>query len=127
MAYKVQLPAQRVAEQYLSGSPIPEQVVTAATAVTSNSTEYSVATHELGTAYRRYRSMPESEPLETFRVAYREIAGLEAQATPETAWRILRETATAFHAETGICPFCRIPGPLHLPADQLSMELRDGK
>ena len=126
MAYKVQLPTQMAAEQHLSGSPIPEKVVTAATAATGSSPEFAVASHELGAAYRRYWSLPESELLETFRAAYREIAGLEAQATPEVAWRILRETATAYHSETGVCPFCRIPGPLHLPADQLSMEFRDG-
>lgn len=126
MAYKVQLPAQRPAEQYLSGSPIPEKVVTAATAATGSSPECAVAPHELAAAYRRYWSLPETEPLEVFQAAYREITRLEGAAHSETAWHTLREAATAYHAETGLCPFCRNLGPLHLPAEQISLELAYG-
>jgi hypothetical protein len=127
MAYKVQLPTQRIAEQYLSGSPIPEKVVTAATVATEGGIESLTVNRELGVAYRRYWTLSETEPLEVFRQAYLEITSLEVAADPENAWRTLREAATAYHVETGRCPFCGKAGPLHLPADQFSMELRDGK
>lgn len=82
----------------------------------------------LAAAYRCYWALPETEPLETFRGAYAEISRLERETDPEIAWHTLRETATAYHAETGgICPFCQNRGDLHLPLDQLSMELRDGR
>lgn len=82
---------------------------------------------ELASAYHRYWTLPETEPLEAFQVAYREISRLEGQIAPGIAWRTLREAATAYHAETGACPFCRNAGDLHLLLDQLSMELRDGR
>lgn len=78
----------------------------------------------LADAYRAYWSLPESEPMETFKAAYAEIVRLESRADPQTAWRTLREVATAYHAETGICPFCCEHGELHLPGEQLAMELR---
>ena len=80
----------------------------------------------LAAAYRRYWQTAESEPMETFRAAYMEIARLEAQANPAVAWYTLRQAATAYHAERGICPFCREPGELHLPAEQPKRELRHG-
>jgi hypothetical protein len=30
---------------------------------------------------------------------------------------------SAYHAETARCPFCGKAGPLHLPAEQISLEL----
>ncbi len=79
----------------------------------------------LSSAYLRYWSLAETESLESFREAYREIARLEAQAEPTIAWRTLRDAATAYYAETGLCPFCRERGSLHLPAEQISGELSD--
>ncbi|MBZ0160967.1 MAG: hypothetical protein K8G79_12685 [bacterium] len=81
----------------------------------------------LADAYRRYWNTPESEPMQTFQAAYAEIVRLEAQADPATAWRTLREAATVFHAESGVCPFCRERGELHLPAEQPELELRHGR
>lgn len=78
----------------------------------------------LSGAYRRYWSLPESEPTETFQAAYKEIVKLEAKADPQTAWRSLREAARAWYAESGACPFCRERGELHLPAEQPELELR---
>lgn len=80
----------------------------------------------LAAAYRCYWALPETEPLETFRGAYAEISRLERETDPEIAWHTLRESATGYHTETGVCPFCQNRGDLHLPLDQLSMELRDG-
>ncbi|MDE2483862.1 MAG: hypothetical protein KGL32_01250 [candidate division NC10 bacterium] len=77
----------------------------------------------LAEAYRRYWSLPESESMEVFQAAYREIIRLEAQADPQTAWRTLREAAAAWHTETGVCPFCRELGELHLPAQEMEREL----
>lgn len=77
----------------------------------------------LSGAYRRYWSLPESESMEVFQAAYAEIVRLEAQADPQTAWRTLREAAMAWHAESGICPFCRHAGELHLPAQEVEREL----
>jgi hypothetical protein len=88
-----------------------------------NSHEATAPLPELASAYRRYWTLPETEPLEAFQTAYREISRLEGQTPPGIAWRTLRETASAFHAETGICPFCQTTGDLHLPAEQMSMEL----
>jgi hypothetical protein len=80
----------------------------------------------LADAYRRYWTLPETELMEAFKSVYGEIVKLEAQAAPEVAWRTLRETAKAFHAETRTCPFCRKAGELHLPAEQPELELRHG-
>lgn len=77
----------------------------------------------LAEAYRRYWSLPESEPMEAFQAAYAEIVKLEAQVDPQTAWQTLRATATIFHAESGTCPFCREAGDLHLPAERIESEL----
>jgi len=80
----------------------------------------------LAAAYRCCWALPETEPQETFRAAYAEIARLERETDLEIAWHTLRETATGYHAETGVCPFCRERGHLHLPAEQISLELSDG-
>ncbi len=45
---------------------------------------------------------------------------------PEIAWQTLREAATAYHRRIGVCPFCKGRGPLHLPAEQLTMGLSHG-
>lgn len=86
--------------------------------------EIAIPYATLAQAYRRYWTLPESESMEVFQAAKAEIARLEAQAEPLTAWRTLRETATVFHAESGVCPFCRQPGELHLPAETPQLELR---
>lgn len=84
-----------------------------------------IESETLATAYRRFWSLPEdTEPLEGFQAARREIVRLESKADPVTAWRTLRETATAWHRESGTCPFCRERGALHLPAEQPELELR---
>lgn len=80
----------------------------------------------LAKAYRSYWILAESEPLDVFQAAYQEIAKLEAQTAPAVAWRTLREAASAYHAESGTCPFCREAGALHLPAEQITLELRRG-
>ena len=79
----------------------------------------------LAAAYRRYWGIEETDPLETFRAAYREIVSLETRLDPEVAWRTLREAAIAYHAEMGTCPFCQERGPLHLPAEQIDRELSE--
>lgn len=48
-----------------------------------------------------------------FQSLHREIDTLERQVGADTAWRTLCETATALHAERGVCPFCRERGELH--------------
>lgn len=78
---------------------------------------------DLADAYRAYWNLPETEPMETFQTAYAEIVRLESRAEPLTAWRTLRATATAFHAESGVCPFCKLLGELHLPSEQMNQEL----
>jgi hypothetical protein len=78
---------------------------------------------ELTQAYRRFWTLPETEPLEVLQAAYLEIVRLETQGPPGVVWRTLREAAAAVHAETGRCPFCQIVGPLHLPAEQIELEL----
>ncbi len=80
----------------------------------------------LADAYHRYWSLLESDSVEAFQAAYREIVRLEAQAEPTIAWRTLRDAATAYHAETGFCPFCRNSGPPHLPAEEIGEELLSG-
>lgn len=78
----------------------------------------------LARAYQAYWNTPESESTETFQAAYADIEKLERMAPPVIAWRTLREAATAWHTETGVCPFCGEPGPLHLPAETPEGELR---
>jgi len=81
----------------------------------------------LEAAYRAFWSLPETSGAETFSTAYREIALLETRIAPDISWWTLRASATAYHAETGICPFCRERGPLHLLAEQVEMEFQNGK
>lgn len=78
----------------------------------------------LAETYKAYWRLPESEPLERFQAARKEIVKLESKTDPQTAWRTLRATATIFHAESGTCPFCREHGALHLPAERPEQELR---
>jgi len=78
----------------------------------------------LADAYRRYWDLSETELDKAIEAAYRgDITRLEVQGNPALSWWTLRETATAYHAETGRCPFCGKAGPLHLPAEQISLEL----
>lgn len=81
----------------------------------------------LATAYRRYWTLPETAPTEAFGEVYGEIARLERQTPPQAAWATLRQTAITYHQETGICPFCRVRGDLHLPDEQMSLELSGGQ
>ena len=86
--------------------------------------EHSAA---LAAAYRSFWSLPETADPETFNTAYREIVLLETRISPDVSWWVLRETAMAYHRESGgICPFCRERGTLHLPAEQPERELRHG-
>lgn len=81
---------------------------------------------DLEAAYRAFWSLPQSAPSETFGGAYREIAALESRISPDVSWWVLRKVATAYHQETGTCPFCRERGDLHLPAAQRELELTGG-
>jgi len=84
---------------------------------------------ELASAYRRYWNLSETEVRDTaLEAKYRgEITRLEVQGDPAVSWLTLRTSATAYHLETGICPFCRERGPLHLLAEQVEMEFRNGR
>jgi hypothetical protein len=68
----------------------------------------------LADLYRRYWSLPKSEPMATFLSLHREIDLLERQVDVETAWRTLEEAARAWYLEQSACPFCKRPGVLHL-------------
>jgi len=81
----------------------------------------------LAVGYWRYWCLPESEPVAAFIALAEDITRLERQTAPRVAWQILREAATNFHNFAGVCPFCRISGPLHLMAEQPELELRDGR
>jgi len=80
----------------------------------------------LADAYMAYWTLAEWEPLEKFGMVYRHIVRLEAETEAQVAWQALRETATAYHRRIGVCPFCKRRGPLHLPAEQFTMELSHG-
>lgn len=67
----------------------------------------------LSQAYRRYWELPETEPLATFTAILAEIGILEAQRNPAMVIGILEAEAQRFHRETGLCPYCRLAGPLH--------------
>lgn len=67
----------------------------------------------LARAYRKYWTTPESEPLETFTAILVEIGNLEAALDPAKAIATLEAAARRFHRETGLCPHCRLAGPLH--------------
>ena len=81
----------------------------------------------LADAYRRYWDLSETDFDKAIEAAYRgDITRLEVQGNPALSWWTLRETATAYHGETGRCPFCGTVGALHLPAEQMVMELTEG-
>jgi hypothetical protein len=67
----------------------------------------------LADLYRKYWTVPESEPMATFTAIHAEIATLEAQLDPCKVIDILEMEAKRFHRETGLCPHCRLEGPLH--------------
>jgi hypothetical protein len=67
----------------------------------------------LSQAYRQYWTTPESAPMETFTAILAEIGTLEGQLDPSRAIATLEQSAQSFHRETGICPYCRLVGPLH--------------
>lgn len=90
-------------------------------------TQQATSNHDLALAYPHYWTLTETEPMEVFRAAYLEIARLEAQLAPEVAWHTLRAAAAAHHGKTGVCPFCRERGDLHLAAGQLALELSGGR
>ncbi len=102
------------------------QGVSARQAMAVHSPKKATPLPELAAAYRRYWNLPKTQPMEVFQAAYLEIVRLEAQSIPEMAWQTLREAATAYHAETGICPFCKKCEELHLPAEQMARELSGG-
>jgi len=67
----------------------------------------------LARAYRLYWTTPDKAPMETFRAILVEIATLEAALDPAKAIATLEAEAQRFHRETGLCPYCRLVGPLH--------------
>lgn len=67
----------------------------------------------LADAYRRFWTLPETEPLERFTAIHKEIDILERQAGIDEAWAILEHEARVWHQKAGICPFCRKRGELH--------------
>jgi len=76
-------------------------------------THAEIAT-SLEEAYTQYWLLPDETPVEEYRQLYRTIAEIAARLDPVTAEQTLTNTAAAFHHDTGHCPFCREPGPLHL-------------
>lgn len=71
----------------------------------------------LADLYRKYWNTPETEPMATFVSLHREIDILERQVGADTAWRTLEATARAWYQEKGACPFCKLPGVLHLTTE----------
>lgn len=67
--------------------------------------------------YTQYWNTPETEPMATFVSLHREIDILERQVGVDTAWRILEAAARAWYQEKGACPFCKLPGVLHLTTE----------
>lgn len=80
----------------------------------------------LAAAYWQYWSLPESQPMEVFKVQHDVIAALERKGNPVDTWQTLLVAATAYHAATDTCPFCGKGGPLHLPPEHQGMELSRG-
>jgi len=76
-------------------------------------TQAEIAT-SLEEAYTQYWLLPDEAPVEEYRQIYHTLTAIEARLDPVTVERTLTNTATAFHRDTGHCPFCRQPGPLHL-------------
>ena len=83
----------------------------------------------LTAAYRNYWDLSETQVRDKAIEAKcrGEITRLEVQGNPAVSWLTLRASATAYHLETGVCPFCRERGPLHLLAEQVEMEFRNGR
>ena len=67
----------------------------------------------LADLYRKYWTTPDKAPMETFTAIHAEIGILEAALDPCKVIDILEAEARRFHSETGICPHCRLVGPLH--------------
>jgi len=68
----------------------------------------------LAERYTQYWLLPAEAPVEDYRQLYEQIAALENRLAATTVVATLQQAATAFHRDTGHCPFCRAPGPLHL-------------
>lgn len=68
--------------------------------------------------YRQYRSLPESDPMETFKALHQEIDRVEKRVGVDTAWRTLEEAARAWYEEYRACPFCKHPDVLHLETER---------
>ncbi|MDE2321753.1 MAG: hypothetical protein KGL31_07530 [candidate division NC10 bacterium] len=60
----------------------------------------------LADLYRTYWTLPETDPLETFKALHREIDLIEKQVGAEAAWRTLEASARRWYQEKGTCPFC---------------------
>lgn len=73
------------------------------------------ATH-LAEAYEQFWLLPEEAPLEAYQELAHAIGTLETALPPATVADTLKQTAHTFHRQTGRCPFCGQPGPLHLTA-----------
>jgi hypothetical protein len=67
----------------------------------------------LAEAYRRYWSIPETEPMTVFVSLHREIDIMEQQVGADTAWHTLEAAARAWYEEHRACPFCKHPNVLH--------------
>jgi hypothetical protein len=67
----------------------------------------------LADLYRQFWTTPDREPKETFTAILAEISILEAQLDPGKVIGILEAAAQMYHRETGLCPYCRLAGPLH--------------
>lgn len=80
----------------------------------------------LAAAYWQYWSLPESQPMATFEAQYDVIAALERKGNQADTWQTLFKAASAYHAASGVCPFCRMRGELHLPGEYPVMELSGG-
>ena len=128
----IKLHSEAILHRLLTTSGIPalanlvDQASRAAVASFEAGSRDIVLTTPLAAAYRRYWSLPESEPLTVFEATRDEITALERKADVRETWQTLLEAATAYHAETGLCPFCRNSGPLHLPSEQPELELLGG-
>ena len=80
--------------------------------VTQTAHDHATALTE---AYTQYWLLPNEASLADCRHLYQEILALEQQLPPADISAILEQAAAEFHQDTGRCPFCREPGPLHLP------------
>lgn len=96
-------------------SPTPNTLGTAASQLGPlfEPTQAKIAT-SLEEAYTQYWLLPDEAPIEDYRQLYHALTALEARLDPVTIERTLTEATTAFYRDTGHCPFCHEPGPLHL-------------